>query len=95
MTFPVGTPVAPPCFTHWLTPRTTNPLDASHRVKELERHWEYRVLQSLSASLLNAGEVAHPISATNALAPDLATVSRFSSQVIFGSGPVQALPPTP
>ncbi len=95
MTFPVGTPVAPPCFTHWLTPRTTNPLDASHRVKELERHWEYRVWHSLSASLLNAGEVAHPISATNALAPDLATVSRFSSQVIFGSGLVQALPPTP
>lgn len=53
MTFPVGTPVAPPCVTHWLTPRTTNPLDASHSVKELERHWEYRVLQSLSATLLN------------------------------------------
>jgi len=95
MTFPVGTPVAPPCFTHWLTPRTTNPLDASHRVKELERHWEYRVWHSLSASLLNAGDVGHAISAINARAPDLAPVSRFRSQVIFGSGLVQALPPTP
>ncbi len=95
MTFPVGTPVAPPCFTHWLTPRTTNPLDASHRVKELERHWQYQVLQSLSATFLNAGEVAHAISAIHALAPVKAPVSRFRSQVIFGSGLAQALPLTP